>query len=517
MPPQDWPAQAADIPDATENVTVVERVRLARRVLTIAALLGILADVALRNAPDGLGWTLWVFALGVAALDIARRRGQGLSREELAWLGEAVACAITFAWRDAEALRVANIFATLVALSMFSMSATGLPAVSILAARLRDVLAAGIYAFRDVVAGAPILVVRDASLHTLPAVTQGTSWTALRAVLITAPLVLIFALLLSSADPVFASIFELTSFDFEEAFSHVVIVGAFAWWSAGWMRGALLGVAHRGTIPDRMPLQLGMAEITSALGAVIVLFAIFVSLQLRWLFGGAEVVLATTGLTIAEYARRGFFELVAVSALVLPLILVTRAFIEDERVIRRHRQLSLMLVVLLGAIITSAMMRMSLYVGYFGLTTDRVYATALMGWLAVVFVALAFTVLRGRPRLFASMTVLSGFLTILVLNALNPDLMVARVNLGRVTAERGVDYEYLARLSGDAVPTVVKALNSAAPSPEACKAADALRSRWQPPDVASWNLGDRRGRAAVLRDLPAAEARRLCLIPSSTP
>ena len=67
-----------------------------------------------------------------------------------------------------------------------------------------------------------------------------------------------------------------------------------------------------------------MVEISTALTAVNVLFGLFVGMQVRWLFGGASVVNETTGLSVAAYARSGFFELVTVSALVLPLLLGTR-------------------------------------------------------------------------------------------------------------------------------------------------------------------------------------------------
>ena len=48
----------------------------------------------------------------------------------------------------------------------------------------------------------------------------------------------------------------------------------------------------------------------TVLAALDLLFLLFVALQARWLFGGAGVIEATTGLTVSEYARRGFFELV---------------------------------------------------------------------------------------------------------------------------------------------------------------------------------------------------------------
>ncbi|MBK8057125.1 MAG: DUF4173 domain-containing protein [Gemmatimonadetes bacterium] len=95
--------------------------------------------------------------------------------------------------------------------------------------------------------------------------------------------------------------------------------------------------------------------------------------------------------------------------------------------------------------------------GYFGLTTDRLYATALMGWIAVVSVAPALTVLRGRARPFAAIAVLSGFAALGALNIGNPELIIARGNPSRTPDTRGIDYEYLTRLSGDAAPAVVHA------------------------------------------------------------
>jgi hypothetical protein len=292
--------------------------------------------------------------------------------------------------------------------------------------------------------------------------------------------------------------------------SHVVLAGAFAWWSAGWLRGAVPGASRRPALAQRLPLRLGLAEISLSLGAVIVLFAIFVVLQLRWLFGGAGVVLATTGLTVAEYARRGFFELVTVAALVVPLILGTHAVIEDEKVRERHRRLSIALIVLLAAIMTSALLRMRLYVEYFGLTTDRLYATAFMIWLAIVFGAMALTVLRGWGRPFASMALLSGFVVLFTLNVANPDVLVARVNLARAPGTRTVDYEYLARLSGDATPTVVGAIVAAPATTDACKAAKSLRARWADRHDRSWNVGVRRGRESVASKLSPTEVQRLC-------
>jgi hypothetical protein len=481
-----------------------------RQILVQALFLGVLADGAIRNAQGGLGWAVWILGLALAAVAVVRHRENHLRREQFAWLAAAVACAAAFAWRDAEMVRLANVLGTLVALALFSMASARAPAPSILAARVRDVIAAGVYAARDVLVGAPLLVYREASLGDSIRSSAAAQRPLLRAVVMTLPLVIVFVALLSRADPVFGSIFNLPDVDAEWLLSHVVMAGAFAWWSAGWLRGALLGTARRGTLPERLPFELGLVEVSATLGALVILFAVFVALQMRWLFGGADVVLETTGLSVAEYARRGFFELVTVTALVAPVILGTRAAIVDDASLRRHRQLSLALLVLLAGIMASAMLRMQLYVAHFGLSEDRLYASVFMLWLAFVFVAMAMTVLRGWARPFAAMAIVSGLATILALNVANPEAIVAHVNLSRESPPRGVDYEYLARLSGDAAPIVAAALSAASPSQATCAAAKRLRLRWIRATDTGSNLGSRRGRAAVLELLPPPRVQQLC-------
>jgi hypothetical protein len=271
--------------------------------------------------------------------------------------------------------------------------------------------------------------------------------------------------------------------------------------------------------------------VTLALGALNVLFAAFVVVQVGWLFGGEALVLRTAGLSYAEYARRGFFELICVAGLLLPVLLGAQALIpaSDSRTLRFYRRLAVSLVLLLGAMMFSAGARMRLYVHYYGVSTDRLYATAFMIWLAVVFVWLAFTVLRSRPRTFATGLVVSGFLVLFTLNVLNPDGLVARANLARGDAERtgaaGVDLRYVAKLGGDAVPMLVSALTapdtavaSGAPG-DRCAAVNILLDRWTGERGArtgrrwtQWNLARERATRAVrareaeLRQLVCPEA-----------
>ena len=77
--------------------------------------------------------------------------------------------------------------------------------------------------------------------------------------------------------------------------------------------------------------RIGATELAVALGAVNLLFLAFVLVQLRFLFGGSGLVEQRVGLTYAEYARHGFFELVVVAVLVLPLLLGVDAVANGTR------------------------------------------------------------------------------------------------------------------------------------------------------------------------------------------
>jgi hypothetical protein len=431
---------------------------------------------------------LW---FAVIAVGLVRQNAGALSCESRRWLAVAVLFAAGLSWRDAELLQFFDVLAMLTALVLLAMSIGAIPVPGLATARIRDLIRAAFGTGIDVATGVLPLVLRDAELHTVPRPSNdGSVRRIARAVVITIPILIVFTLLLTHADPVFGSFITLPKVDLGVVFSHVAIAGSFAWVVAGWLRRSLLARPGASTPATPLPLMLGATDVGLALGALNLLFAAFVVVQIGWLFGGEGLVLRTTGLSYADYARRGFFELMWVAGLLLPVLLGAQALIpaSDVRTLRFFRRLALPLVVLLGAIMVSAFARMQLYVHYYGISTDRLYATAFMIWLVIVFVWLALTVLRSHPRTFATGLVVSGLAVLLTLNILNPDALVARANLARGDMERtgaaGTDLQYLASLGGDATPMVVSALTApdaavAAAAPEDhCKAAAMLLKRW---------------------------------------
>lgn len=273
------------------------------------------------------------------------------------------------------------------------------------------------------------------------------------------PLV-VFTVLFASADAVFADyVGILETLDFGSVIARVVWAVVIAWASLGLMRRAIKGP---GVIP---PVQgaprVGVTDAATALVLLNALFVVFVVVQFAYLFGGSDT-LAATGLTHAEYARRGFFELVAVAVLVVVLVLSVDWLVQRGTPARRTiDRLHAVLLLLTGVILASALQRMRLYTATFGLTELRLYTTVFMLWVASVLVWMAWTVLRNERDRFPYGSIAAGLVLLAATNLANPDGFIARTNLNHhVVSGRELDTAYLVHsLSADAVPTLVGSLD----------------------------------------------------------
>ena len=202
--------------------------------------------------------------------------------------------------------------------------------------------------------------------------------------------------------------------------------------------------------------KLSMSEWSISLGLLNALFAGFVAVQITVLFGGRHHVLDTVGLTYAQYARQGFFQLVAIAVLVLIVIAGAVRWARADSPRAR-----LLLKVLLGGlcifslvVLASALKRLSLYEDVFGLTRLRISVHAVILWLGLLFgmLIVAGVMWRGDwlPR---SITFATG-LCMVVFSLVNPEGLIARQNVERLEETGLVDVGYLQGLSADAVPAL---------------------------------------------------------------
>jgi hypothetical protein len=477
------------------------RTALRSPALVCALGMGVLADELVR-APGrpGINVALWAL-VGVAVLfGLQLRRFDPPSRESWWLVGGALAFAFALTLRDAEALAVFSLFGAVGLLAL----AAGRAAIGWAArAQLSDV-AFAVARVGLLSAGGPLGWGRAAPREPDTRVTRwaGGARVAVRGTAMALPPLVVLSIMLMSADEVFAQIIQnLFRFDIGPLVQHVVFSAFIAWGTAGFLRAFLVrddAVMAQLRLPQP---AIAAAEVTVALWILNLLFAGFMAVQLRYLFGGASMVEVTAGLTYAQYARSGFFELVATAALVVPILLVAdwAAVPGPSRARNVLRATTLVLVVLLVGVIASAAYRMQLYQEAYGLTEQRLYVSVIIVWLTAVLGWLVITVLRGRRERFAFGAIVAGLISIAALHVLNPHALIARVNLDR--AANGAEYDgaYLTSLSADAVPTILSRLEQL-PMAEQCRASRYLLKRWsgqRPGGWRTWNLSDSRARRLV--------------------
>jgi hypothetical protein len=278
-----------------------------------------------------------------------------------------------------------------------------------------------------------------------------------RGIALATPLVLVLGVLLGTADPVFASWFRVDGVG--DLILHVIVLTMGAWAGGGLLRMA------SSVAPGPLPAtsrRLGFVEAVTVLGSLVALYTVFAAAQLVALAGGADKVLHTSGLTYAEYARSGFFQLLVVATLTLGVLLAVRAAADPSSPARRRTFLILseIAVVLTLAIVGVALRRLHLYENAYGLTLARLVASTFAFWVGGVFVLLAASLagVHGHRRWLVSGSIAFGLVCVVALNAVNPDRLVVARDIGHYAHTGKLDVDHLAGLSDDAVPALADAL-----------------------------------------------------------
>jgi hypothetical protein len=289
--------------------------------------------------------------------------------------------------------------------------------------------------------------------------------TILRGIALSLPIWLVFLGLLYSADLIFAQrVDRLTASLNLENLSELAVQLVLALLAAYFFAGAVLFAAQRsdqpntkGTGKPAVPPFLGLTETGILLSGVILLFTSFVIIQFRYFFSG-QANISLEGFTYAEYARRGFGELVSVAALSIVLLkglsVATRKGTDAQQ--RIFSALSGGQVALVLVMLVSAFQRLSLYESAYGFTRLRAYSHTLIIWLGIFLLAYLMMEIFKRQRHFinVSLLVIAGFS--LTLGVLGVDALIARKNIERSMQGEPLDAAYLAGLSSDAVPTIVE-------------------------------------------------------------
>ncbi len=507
---------AQPMPDRQASITVTPGSINPSRLLLAAAMAGAAGDALLRVGPMGLNVALWAAVLVALTLWVTRGRVVISRRDDIAGAALLLLFAAGFAWRADPVLQ----FLSLCGLgAVILLAAMRRPAARLAASGMLDFARGGALAAFHIATGAPLLLFKDINWKRA----QGAArWgvVGLRGALLAFPFLLVFGALLMGADPVFSRlVYHQLHINLPRLLSHTLLMLFFAWIVGGFLRGILGPDSTPVNWPERPErFGAGAAELAIALGLLDALFFAFVAVQFRYLFGGTRRVMITPHLTYAQYARHGFFELTAVIALALPLLLAAHWLRRPgEAAAPGSRWFAWpagAMAGLLFIILASALFRMRLYQLTYGLTEPRFYTTAFMVWLGLLLGWFIWTVLRERRQRFAFGALVSALAAIVILQAVNPAALVAKSDIQRALAGKKYDAGYIARLGSDAAPAIAAGLPKL-PLPARCAMlqrfaldlkTQAQRPHWS--DWRTWNWSRRRARKlerqALATELPAS-------------
>ena len=288
-------------------------------------------------------------------------------------------------------------------------------------------------------------------------------WPVVRGILIAIPIVMVFSILLSSADLVFAqhlksfvSIFRLEKLPVY--IFRVIYILVAAYMLVGVFLHTATSSKNEKLLSDEksmVPTILGLVESSIILGSVAILFILFVVIQFQYFFGG-QANIHINGYTYAEYARKGFGELIMVAFFSLLLFLGLSGITHRESPNQRNifSALGIIIVLLVGIMLVSAFQRLGLYESAYGFSQSRTYAHVFMIWLALLLVAVVVLEYLHKERRFALAVVLAvlGFSGSLAM--LNVDGFIVKQNLHRAVKSQELDVAYLANLSSDGIPAL---------------------------------------------------------------
>ncbi|MBM7079467.1 DUF4173 domain-containing protein [Micromonospora sp. MMS20-R1-14] len=456
----------------------------------LAGALGVAFFVPLTRT--GIGWFLGWLILTVGVVAAVRRNADTLTRTDRlirgGWAAAALALLAVLAFRNAWWLVT---FCVLGALGCATLAIVG-------GRQVRSILFSLVAAPFAALRGLPWVrrhVTATGGGQLVPRVVGSVAATAV--------VLLVFGLLLSSADAAFDQVLGAVV-------PEVNVDTVFRWLFLAAVGGSI-AVAATYTLaapPDLSTVdregrrRLGILEWAPAIAALTLLFVGFVAVQFTVLFGGQRHVLRTAGLSYAEYARSGFWQLTVVTLLTVAVLGGVSRWARRES--RAERVLLRALLGLLSAlsvvIVVSALSRMYTYQKVYSFTGERIFVMAFELLLGAVFLMVLVAGVRWRGRWIPGATVGLAVVMLLSLAVLNPEDYAARRNIARYEQSGKIDAWYLRALSADATPAL-------ADLPDRIRR---CTLSWIDDDLAepdpwyAWNLGRTRARAELQRLGPRA-------------
>lgn len=271
---------------------------------------------------------------------------------------------------------------------------------------------------------------------------------------ISIPVVSILLALLSAADAVFNDlIFHHLNFNIFREFSNIIgisitfIIIFFAGYS-------VIRFFSKKSIKEEVAPHRNFEPLIAitVLSIVSVIYLLFSMIQIIYLFlGGGQL---PENYSYSEYAREGFFQLLAVSIINFLMVLFVNNYFKENRALK-----VLMTIISLCTyiMIASSYIRIMMYIDAALLTALRIWVVWGLTVLSLLFIAVIISIFKHGFPLFKYCIFVVSMLYV-ILGFAKPDYIIADYNLAYMDtidpeiAEQ--DYSYLTRLSTDAAPVI---------------------------------------------------------------
>lgn len=288
----------------------------------------------------------------------------------------------------------------------------------------------------------------------------------IKGLVISLPLLMIIMMLLTSADMMFKHYVEnignlFGSFDvgsiINQIFLTVIVtlyVFGFLW---SFKYNEITEEKDNGSFIKASWEPVTMITIVFVINIAYLLFTI---IQFSYLYVGGMQALPQ-GFSYAEYARKGFFELILVTLINFGILLLSINFTkkQNEKVNKIANLSYSLLIFFTFNMLISASYKMYLYESAFGFTRLRIFVQAFMILIGILLVIVLLGIWIPKIPIFkcAAMATLVVYVG---LNFINVDQLIAKENILRYQETGEIDMYYIQRLSYDAAPELRKLLEA---------------------------------------------------------
>ena len=306
--------------------------------------------------------------------------------------------------------------------------------------------------------------------------------------LISVPILAIMIILLMDADAAFEGLMDLLpELDLVEVTRS--LFWGFLLGLILYSRGISLARADKPVAAVSTRKGVNALTVNTVLGMVCLVYLVYLFSQLAYFSGGLAGILPEE-FTMAEYARRGFFEMAWLSTMNLGLSCFAIWLIREEKLPRFTKITGLFLALITLFLVVTASAKMFLYIGSYGLTWSRVTTEVFMLWLALTTILVAIRLFSPKFGYMKAVV-----LTAMVLGTLvfwvDVEVLVANYNVKAYRSGKleTVDVSYLNNLGAAAVPSLLELAEDTDPE-VAEKARNYLdrENRYALDDFRDWNF-----------------------------